>query len=133
MQANMNEVVHMKIEGPLARLLVKVSPEYQQYLCKERGQDVIYVLLEKALYGTVQAALMFWEDLSSFLVGELGFEPNPYDDCVVNKMIGGKQCTILWHVDDLKISHVDQAVLDEILDRLNDRYCLLYTSDAADD
>jgi hypothetical protein len=26
---------------------------------------------------------------------------------ITNKIIGGKQCTILWHVDDLKISHMD--------------------------
>jgi hypothetical protein len=25
-------------------------------------------------------------------------------------MIDGKQCTVLWHVDDLKISHVDPGV-----------------------
>jgi hypothetical protein len=27
-----------------------------------------------------------------------------------NKMIDGKQCTIVWHVDDLKISHVKEKV-----------------------
>ena len=30
---------------------------------------------------------------------------NPYDPCVVTKTIRGKQMTICWHVDDLKISH----------------------------
>jgi hypothetical protein len=33
-----------------------------------------------------------------------------------------KQCTVLWHVDDLKISHVDKAVVDEILRILDERY-----------
>jgi hypothetical protein len=37
-------------------------------------------------------------------------------------MIDGKQCTILWHVDDLKMSHVSEAVLDAIIDNLNKRY-----------
>ena len=37
---------------------------------------------------------------------EEGFEINTYDWCVANKMIDGKQSTILWHVYDLKISHV---------------------------
>ena len=35
------------------------------------------------------------------------FELNPYDPCVANKMIGGKQMTVCWHVDDLNVSHVD--------------------------
>ncbi len=32
---------------------------------------------------------------------------NPYDPCVTNKAINGKQLTIVWQVDDLKISHVN--------------------------
>ena len=37
-------------------------------------------------------------------------------------MINGKQCTVGWHVDDLKISHVDLEVVDDILNKLDDRY-----------
>jgi hypothetical protein len=37
-------------------------------------------------------------------------------------MINGKQCTILWHVDDLKISHADPEVVEEVLRMLNERY-----------
>jgi hypothetical protein len=32
-------------------------------------------------------------------------------------MINGKQCTVLWHVDDLKISHVE-AVVTEIISKI---------------
>ena len=31
-----------------------------------------------------------------------------YDPCVVNKDVNGKQMTVIWHVDDLKVSHVDE-------------------------
>ena len=44
------------------------------------------------------------------------------DWCVANKEINGKQCTIVWHVDDLKISHVDPKVVDEIIASLNTEY-----------
>ena len=38
-------------------------------------------------------------------------------------MINGKQCTIGWHVDDLKISHVDsEVVFYDILNMLDKRY-----------
>jgi hypothetical protein len=40
----------------------------------------------------------------------------------VNKTIDGKQCTISWHVDDLKISHVSHEVLDQIVDQLSEKY-----------
>jgi hypothetical protein len=47
---------------------------------------------------------------------------NPYDQCVVNKIINGKQCTVVWHVDDLKISHVDKSVVDEVIVMLEDTF-----------
>ena len=37
-------------------------------------------------------------------------------------MINGKQCTIGWHVDYLKISHADSEVVDDILNMLDERY-----------
>jgi len=47
---------------------------------------------------------------------------NPYNQCVANKMINGKQCTIIWNVDDLKISHVDKNVVEDILKGLNKKF-----------
>ena len=108
--------------GPLAQLLTKVDPElYTKYLTKEGGRDVMYIRLAKALYGMLQAALLFWEDLSGYLISE-GFELNPYDNCITNKQIKGSQCTVLWHIDDLKMSHASQEVLEDLIERLNDWY-----------
>ena len=82
---------------------------------------VLYVQLIKALYGMLKAALLFWKRLRSQLV-KWGFELNPYDSCVANKMINGKQCTILWHVDYLKISHVDADVVTDIIKLLENEF-----------
>jgi hypothetical protein len=123
MQSDMDELIHMKLEGAMAELLVRVDPKkYRKFVSKEHGKNVIYVELTKALYGTLQAALLFWENLSSFLVDELGFKINKYDKCVVNKTVDGKQCTIVWHVDDLKLSHVSSSVLEDIVGRIEGRY-----------
>ena len=51
--------------------------------------------------------------------GTVGFVINPYDPCVANKIINGSQFMIIWHVDDLKMSHADPRVLDAFLDNLN--------------
>jgi len=118
MQADMDDTVHMKLEGKMAELLVRIDPMlYRKHVQLERGKQVLYVELKKALYGTLKAALLFWKRLSTQLV-EWGFISNPYDPCVVNKIINGSQCTILWHVDDLKISHVDPEVVTEVIDLL---------------
>jgi hypothetical protein len=40
----------------------------------------------------------------------------------MNKMINSKQCTIAWHVDDLKISHIDSTVVDHIIDLMDEEF-----------
>lgn len=91
-------------------------------MADENVKQVLYVELQKVLYGTLQAALLFWEHLTEFLTKELGFTVNPYDSCIVNKEINGHQCTILWHVNGLKCSHIQQSILDDIYEKLNDKY-----------
>mmetsp|Transcript_8119 Transcript_8119/g.18006 ORF Transcript_8119/g.18006 Transcript_8119/m.18006 type:complete len:389 (-) Transcript_8119:645-1811(-) len=49
----------------------------------------------------------------------MGFEVNEYDECTFNKMVDGTQFTIPFHVDDLKLSHLKQQRVDEIIDALN--------------
>lgn len=51
-----------------------------------------------------------------------GFKVNPYDPCVVNRTVNGKQHTVTWHVDNLKSSHADPKVNDEFLEWLKKIY-----------
>jgi hypothetical protein len=119
MQVDMDEVVHLRFTGIMVEKLLEIDPEmYQPYVVYEGKEKVMYVELLKALYGTLRASRLFWEKLTGKML-EWGFVPNPYDPCVVNKMIDGKQCTIAWHVDDLKISHVDSKVVTSILKLLD--------------
>jgi hypothetical protein len=114
MQSDMKGKVVMKLEGVMAEVIIKIDPKlYTRFVTKENGKNVVYVILTKALYGTLQAALLFWQNLSTELK-KWGFETNPYDFCIANKTIDGKQCTVVWHVDDLKISHVDAKVVTTI-------------------
>ena len=41
---------------------------------------------------------------------------------VMNKIIDKKQCTILWHVNDLNKSHVDPAVISSVLVSIDAEY-----------
>jgi Reverse transcriptase (RNA-dependent DNA polymerase) len=119
LHADMEDVVHMKLEGTMAEIMVRINPAmYKKYTHIVNGKQVLYVELKKALYGTLKAALLFWKRLTKEL-HDLGFETNPYDVCVMNKMINGKQCTVLWHVDDLKISHVDAQVVTGVIQSID--------------
>jgi hypothetical protein len=114
--------VVMKVEGVMAEVITKIDPKkYKSHVVKENGKEVIHIILQKARYGTLQAALLFWQNLLTQLA-EWGFKINPYDFCVANKTIDGKQCTIVWHVDGLKIYHVDRKVVTTILNLLDGKY-----------
>jgi Reverse transcriptase (RNA-dependent DNA polymerase) len=122
MHADMDDEVYVILEGKMAELLISLDPnKYLPFLHSKKGCHILYVKLRKALYGTLKAALLFWKHLSAKLQG-WGFVANPYDTCVVNKMINGAQCTILWHVDDLKISHVDPAIVTDIIAKLSKEF-----------
>jgi hypothetical protein len=121
-QADIDEVVHLRFEGELAEMLIRMDSKlYWTYVRDENGKSVLYVELLKALYGMLIAALLFWKLLSSKLI-LWGFTINPYEWCVANKIIDGKQCTVLWNVEDLKISHISEDVNTDIIKRINDEF-----------
>ena len=50
-------------------------------------------------------------------VGDLtsiGFKLNPYHPCVTNKLINGKKMTMVYHVDDLKVSHESKKIVTRV-------------------
>ena len=88
--ADMYNEVHVVFRGTLADLILVADPElYLPFVSYETGQAVIFVRLQKSLYGCLKIALLFYEKL----VGDMeayGFRINPYDPCVANNMVGGK-------------------------------------------
>ena len=113
----------MIIRGQLADFLIEIAPDvYGPVATKDRkGNTLVYVYLLKALYGLMEASLMFYQKLLKELK-EKGFKPNPYDPCVVNKEVNGSQFTISLHVDDLKLSHKDPEEVTKMIDYLRSLY-----------
>ena len=58
----------------------------------------------------MKAALLFYLKYIKNLKS-IGFVLNPYDPCVANKIVDGAQLTVVWHVDDLKLSQLDAVVV----------------------
>ena len=62
MQADMDELVHVRFTGKMVDLLLEIDPEmYGPCVVIEKGEKVIYIELLKARYGTLRAARLFWE------------------------------------------------------------------------
>ena len=66
-----------------------------------------------ALYGIIKAALLFYLKFVKNLKS-IGFELNTYDPCVANNIVNGAQLTVVWQVDDLKVSHMDAGVVTQM-------------------
>ena len=86
-----------------------IAPKlYRKYITVDsKGVPILYMKMNKALYGMLCSALLFYLKLVKDLE-DCGFDINPYDPCVANAMKDGKHMTVTWHVDDLKVSHNDQ-------------------------
>ena len=107
--------VIIRIRGPLVDILVSIAPEvYGSYVSTNKsGQKVLLVQCLNAVYGAMVAALLYTKQ---------GYKINPYDGCMANKVIKGKQIMICFHVDDCKISHESSKVIDDIIDWLRSEY-----------
>ena len=123
MQADIDELVHVRFTGEMVKMLLQIDEQmYSEYVVMEKGEQVMYMELLKALYGTLRAARLFWQKLSKQLIAGWGFVPNKYDDCVVNKMINGSQMTVVWDVDDLKVSHADAKEVTKFIHQMEETF-----------
>ena len=114
--------VYIRFQGVMVELLEMIDPKlYRKHVVVEGGKKVLYGEAMKALYGTITASLLFWEEVTAQLK-KWDFEINPYDWCVANKMVNGEQLTVVWHVDDFKISHKEQAVVDELVTKMQKKW-----------
>ena len=116
-----NERVLMKLRGTFVDIMCKVNPEHLKNVIYENGKKVLYMEILQAIYGCIESALRWYELYSTTLEKE-GFIINPYDRCVANKMINGEQCTVVWYVDDNKVSHKDPRVVDEIIELMKGHF-----------
>jgi hypothetical protein len=83
---DINKNVLMVLKGELAEMMVHITPQiYRKHITVDgKGLPVLYVKLQKALYGLMRASLLFYQKLRKELE-EYGFVVNPYDPCVANK------------------------------------------------
>ena len=65
--------------------------------------------------------MLFYNKLVADLESD-GFVLNPYDPCVANKIVNGKQMTVCWHIDNLKVLHCDPAQVTIFGNWLSEKY-----------
>ena len=115
------EFILIKVDGEDLISLLDANPGYMKYVTYEHGKRVLYLKLRTSLYGIMQAALLWYETYTTCLKIN-GVKLCKYDPCIATQMINEKQCTIAWHVDDSKISHVDPGVVTNVIGMIEERF-----------
>ena len=110
----------MCISGELALSLVQVCPElHKQHLIEEKGTPVLCVQVDQVIHGMSHSSMLSHKKLAEFLQAN-NFIVNPHDPCVAKKTMHGKQLTITWHVDNIKVSCKDKLAVDEFIQLIQD-------------
>jgi hypothetical protein len=103
-------VVHMHIAKTLLDMLVKLDKSYLKYVCPDGG---CIVRLDKALYGCVESASLWFDDVTTTLE-DYGHVSNKRDVCCFNKIHSDKvPLTTIIHVDDLMITSKSMSHIDK--------------------
>jgi hypothetical protein len=121
LKGDMPDFVLIKLINEEVDIMCDVDSTHKQYVTYEGGKKVLYMQLNKALYGCMKSAIIWYETFCGTLK-DLGFKLNPYDPCVANKFVNGKQLTIAWFVDDTKISHADSKVVDWLINEIEKKH-----------
>jgi hypothetical protein len=112
-------VVHMKLDRLMTGMIVKLDPSFTTFVSHD-GTSL--VALDKALYGCVEAANLWYNNLRSTFLS-YGFTENLVDPCVFNKMMDSLvQLSVTTHVDDLLCTCINEQDLDDFEMYLKDTY-----------
>ena len=111
------------VQGTLVYVLVEIAPDlYGPYVSTDRKWVKTLILrFHNAIYGTMVASLLYYKKICK-TIKQLGFKINPHDPCISNRTIDYNQKTILWHIDDCKVSHVGPKVNNKLIKSLKQEY-----------
>jgi len=94
--------VYMKISGQVSKFMLKLFPKLSKYV----HGNCLYTQLLGALYGCVEAPILWYQLLSSALC-EFGLTPSSVDRCIFSGNINGSIMMTAIHVDDLLVTGND--------------------------
>ena len=112
------ETVYLRLDKLMVQLLEEIDPSSVPFV-NDDGE--LIVKLDKALYGCLQASLLWYNRLSEVLVAG-GFQKNAVDPCVFSKGTGDSRCTLCVHVDDLLVVDATNHLTEELVAHLKSEF-----------
>ena len=110
--------VDIIVDAISSKVICSIRPEYSKFLRKD---NTLCMNLKRALYGTLQAGKLWYDEITSFLKGQ-DFVVNPLDNCVWNKGSGSDQISVCIYVDDLAVTSKNSAMIDQLEGALKSQF-----------
>ena len=106
--------VRMVLNPEISDILSEVDGKYGDY---KRRDGSLVVELKKALYGCVESAQLWYNEVSGFLKS-IGLKASKADPCLFT----GKDMHIVLFVDDLIVTAKNEKDIEDIFDKLAKKY-----------
>lgn len=112
----------MKKRGILVNCLIELFPGvYENYVTYEGKSKVVFVEMLMALYGMLVSTVLFYKKFQKDIEA-IGFQINPYNICVTNGKIDEGQHTVAYHDYNVKSSHMNKRVNDNLSEWVEKTY-----------
>lgn len=109
----------MRLDKEVASVLVWIKPEYAEF---QRDDGTMVVEISKALYGCIESAKLWYDELANFLES-IDFKKNAYEPCLFTKYLpSGERFDLLIYVDDLLMVCKSTQELDTFVKTLIEKY-----------
>mmetsp|Transcript_22436 Transcript_22436/g.32130 ORF Transcript_22436/g.32130 Transcript_22436/m.32130 type:complete len:716 (-) Transcript_22436:89-2236(-) len=109
--------IYMRMDKKLTAYVIALYPLYASFV---QANGSLINLLQKAMYGCVQASSLWFKLLAKLLIGA-GYVASETDPCVIRREVAGMISIILIYVDDLLI-FASSEELERIRKILLDRF-----------
>ena len=118
-KAKANRTLHVRLSAAVVNILCEMLPIYKKFINKD---GTVIVELIQALYGTVDAGKLWYNEFASYLES-IGFERNPHERCVFNrKERDESKSTIMVFVDDGHMICTSDKAADEIIHHIETKF-----------
>ena len=113
MKGKVVDIDNAFLNGDLEHEIYMKIPEGYDEVINPRVDKEDYLILQKAIYGLVQAARQFWKKIVDKMQ-EGGFKLSEADPCILYKEDEKGVCIIIIYIDDMLIIGKEEAIDDAI-------------------
>lgn len=108
----------MHIDPAISTLVCVAKPEWKSF---QRQDGSLIVHLDKALYGCVESAKLWYDNISAALQKN-GLTKSRIDPCLFYKNNNGKSIIACVYVDDILVASTDDQQVKELTNALREEY-----------